>query len=229
MRETVENNVCERANDLVAFLYGELSQVEARKFERHMQECDACKTEYSSFGSIHQSIVAWRDQSLGVRPGVPQTESLVVPVGKGTSAWTAFREFFSLAPFWVKGATALVGVLFCVSLTLAVFYLTQSPDPEVAAVPLENVNEQQLRNQISDLQSQLSSLQGSEQAGQEQASLLQPVTDKKPRTVVPKAEYANARRPLTRQERMELAADLRLVSANDDDEPDLGIDGGSHP
>src|SRR5262245_31151247 len=110
MRELVESNVCERANELVAFLYGELSQVEARKFERHMQECDACKTEYSSFGSIHQSIVAWRDQSLGVRPA-----SLVVPAGKGASVWAAFREFFRLAPFWAKGATALATVLFCIS------------------------------------------------------------------------------------------------------------------
>jgi len=224
MRELVESNVCERENELVAFLYGELSQVEARKFERHMQECDACKTEYSSFGSIHQSIVAWRDQSLGVRPA-----SLVVPAGKGASVWAAFREFFTLAPFWVKGATALATVLFCMSLTLGVFHLVKAPKKEVAFVPQQNENEKQLRNQISDLKSQLLSLHESQQANQKPAPSLQPVTDRKARTVVPKAEYANARRPLTRRERMELAADLRLVSANDDDEPDLGIDAGSHP
>ena len=224
MRELDESNVCERANELVDFLYGELSQVEARKFERHMQECDACKTEYSSFGSIHQSIVAWRDQSLGVRPA-----SLVVPAGKGASVWAAFREFFRLAPFWVKGATALATVLFCMSLTLAVFHLVKAPRKEVAFVPQQNENEKQLRNQISDLKSQLLSLHESQQANQKPAPSLQPVTDRKARTVVPKAEYANARRPLTRRERMELAADLRLVSANDDDEPDLGIDAGSHP
>jgi len=224
MRELDESNVCERANELVDFLYGELSQVEARKFERHIQECDACKTGYSSFGSIHQSIVAWRDQSLGVRPA-----SLVVPARKGASVWAAFREFFRLAPFWVKGATALATVLFCMSLTLAVFHLVKAPRKEVAFVPQQNENEKQLRNQISDLKSQLLSLHESQQANQKPAPSLQPVTDRKARTVVPKAEYANARRPLTRRERMELAADLRLVSANDDDEPDLGIDAGSHP
>src|SRR5882762_3518573 len=128
--EDINNQVCERADDLIAFLYGELGAADTRKFERHLHECGRCESEFSAFGEIRQSIVSWRDESLGVAwlPGAVNNSSLVPAdirpgVHPGPSALAAIREFFNLSPMWMKGAAAFASLLFCVCAVLAIGYL----------------------------------------------------------------------------------------------------------
>src|ERR1700682_5971169 len=107
----IKDEVCERADDLIAFLYGELGHGDARKFERHLHECARCETELASFSEIRESIVSWRDESLGAAwlPETVNNHSLA-PTGIRPrtqirpSAIAAIREFFNLSPLWLKGA-----------------------------------------------------------------------------------------------------------------------------
>src|SRR2546426_11455899 len=125
MKEITKDQVCERADDLVGFLYGELTDWEARKFERHMQDCAACTTEYAAFGQLRESIVAWRNEALGLGgervfvPAVPPIQP------RRASALAALREFFNLSPLWMKGVAAFASVLFCVFATLAIAHLIE--------------------------------------------------------------------------------------------------------
>jgi len=49
---------------LLVFLYGELSEMDARRFERHLRECAACAAEFTAFGQIRESMMEWRDESV---------------------------------------------------------------------------------------------------------------------------------------------------------------------
>ena len=59
-----ERDTCERASDLIAFVYGEADEHEARDFQLHLQQCSICREEVASFGVVRESITAWRDEAL---------------------------------------------------------------------------------------------------------------------------------------------------------------------
>ena len=57
--------VCHRAEDLVTYLYGEAGESDARDFRAHLQQCDACRSEFAAFDQMHESILVWRNDALG--------------------------------------------------------------------------------------------------------------------------------------------------------------------
>ena len=81
---------CGRENDLVAFLYGELDDVEQKSFKSHMHACQLCQAQTSEFRSIRESVAAWRDESLGRAQvtAAPQLE----PNQRKTSGLAALRS-----------------------------------------------------------------------------------------------------------------------------------------
>src|SRR6185503_1054699 len=99
MMQEVEAPNCGRENDLVAFLYGELNDVEKKSFESHMHTCHLCQAETSEFRSIRDSVAAWRDQSLG-RAQVTSLPTAGLMDQRKTSGLTALRAFFELSPLW---------------------------------------------------------------------------------------------------------------------------------
>lgn len=127
MEEEVNAPACERADDLIAFLYGELNDDQAQTFQRHMHGCNSCSGELAAFSGIRRSVVAWRDESLGgisSRTAAPYATAAGVSQEK-PSALAALREFFNLSPLWMKGAVAFATVLFCIFAGLAVARLLQ--------------------------------------------------------------------------------------------------------
>jgi len=226
-------NTCERVDDLIGFLYGELSEMEARRFERHLSECVACTAEFKAFGQIRESIVGWRDQTLGLA-GLPVAEAepaVTTPMTQrrvpAKSAIAAVREFFALSPFWMRGATAFASLLFCVCAVLAVGYLkgrqpvvaTSKTDKVYSEIELQARLAAERQNKQNDVA--VSPVNKSEQ----QVDNHRPIINRSGILAVSKSpEVRNARRPFTTRERQELAADLRLVTAKDDDDLDLTID-----
>lgn len=224
----IERNICERADDLVAFLYGELSDIEARKFERHLRDCSSCERELASFGALRSSIVAWRDESLGaVSHGVsPAAVPAALPPER-PSALAALREFFRLSPLWMKGATAFASVLFCVLATLAVFNVVKKPNPP--SPTLQSRDAEGFKAEVARLKEENALLQSKLDQPRKDVVMTKPAPEQLRRNnpVPAGSAYArnqsrNLRRPLSRQERMELAADLRLLSSKEDDDLDLG-------
>jgi hypothetical protein len=136
---TVQAIACEHASDLVAFLYGEASEAEAHDFQNHLTSCASCSDELASFANVRSGIVSWRDEALNplvaaasvaVRHRV-QTES-----DTKRSALVALRQYFTLAPIWLKGVTAAAIALFAGLLFLTTIRYFDRAETYVVQAPL---------------------------------------------------------------------------------------------
>src|SRR5690349_5569227 len=150
-----ERPICHRAEDLVTYLYGEATAEEARDFTAHMQQCDACRAEFSVFNQVHESIVTWRNEALGSIPSLaPAREDvgLVAPVvvqhGRRLPALAALREFFSVSPLWLRSATAFAGLLLCALVVFAVSQLWRQPTQNPAGSDEAKFTKQQLDQEV---------------------------------------------------------------------------------
>ena len=214
MNEVNNSPGCERGPDLIAFLYKEMDQREAHDFELHLKQCAHCREESASFGVVRESITAWRDEVLSGFVATP-----VPVIAPRKSALAAFRQFFDLSPLWLKGATAFAMVAFCVVAGIAFVNLQRN----TGNVPSGNKNPDAIYT-AQDVDRMV------EEALARQESVKQPVevpqhptvtieeTQKpsKPRTPAPN-QLVKSRRPLSRAEREQLAADLRLLADSDDE------------
>ncbi|MEP6635659.1 MAG: hypothetical protein ABJB97_02960 [Acidobacteriota bacterium] len=233
MAEKASDPGCARTNDLVAFLYDEVNEYEARDFELHVQDCSDCKSEFLEFKQIRQSVVAWREESLNVIPAsVVGRNTLAVSAGsrpdpaKNRSAIAAVRQFFALSPLWMKGAVACAFVLFCVVASLAVSHLLENS--QRALVANERLyTESELKAKIEERIQSLAQLKLRRDEVSPAPNVIR--IDRRwsnRKTVRPFGESAfdsprARRRPLTKSEREQLAADLRLTSPNDEEGLDL--------
>jgi len=212
MKETQHSPDCERASDLIAFLYGEADEHETRDFRLHLQQCSSCREEVASFGVVRESITAWRDEAL---EGFVSTPVAAQPQRK--SAVAALRQFFDLSPLWLKGATAFAAVTFCVLAGLALF---RSDNDRVTSTNINPgaVYTEQDVNRI--LKEALARQQSGPQAAAAPSHPKEVVKSSKPKPkssrVSTSAQFARSRRPLSKAEREQLAAELRLLSTGDD-------------
>ena len=239
MEKFNERPICHRAEDLVTYLYGEATAEEARDFTSHMHGCDACRAEFALFNNVHESIVAWRSEVLGpapvrqveVAPAVtnPDARATVVREGRKLSALAALREFFTVSPVWLRGAAAFAGVLLCVLLVFAAFRLWQKP-----AAPANNGAEAQRKQREFDNAVQKKVDEKLAQINKKQDDvppLSGSGSNKKPRPQVAVNRQPNNLRSqrLSRQEREQLAADLRLTSPAEEEEMLLAFPEQEHP
>ena len=229
--QEVDGPSCGRENDLVAFLYGELADVDKPSFNSHLQTCQLCKSQTSEFRTIRESVAAWRDESLG-RAQVTAAPPFEVISKRKTSGLAALRAFFDLSPLWMKGAVGLAAILFCIFTVLAVAQLRPTPSP-VATI---NANSQGPSQQ--ELNALVEKRVREELAGRktpEPLSTGPTAVAMKPKTVgsgprafsshnyevASAAQNGKARRPLTKTERDQLAADFRLTSSGNERGVDL--------
>ncbi|HSE15845.1 MAG TPA: zf-HC2 domain-containing protein [Pyrinomonadaceae bacterium] len=213
MNERQNSPNCERGSDLIAFLYGEAAEREVRDFQLHLQQCVSCREEVASFGVVRESITAWRDEALA---GFVSTPVAAQP--KTKSALAALRQFFDLSPLWLKGATAALVVTFCVLFELALF---KSNNNQVTS----NVNpgavysEQDVNRIVKEAlaQQQASAKPPQIEPEPRQTDTVRPVKIKpKSSRVSSSTQFAKGQRPLSKAEREQLAAELRLLSGSDD-------------
>lgn len=201
MKETPD---CERASDLIAFLYSEADERERRDFQLHLNECSTCHDEVASFGVVRESITAWRDEALAGFVSQPVVTSR-------KSALAALRQFFDLSPLWLKGATAFAVVAFCVLAAMAFVNLQR----DKVQVPSTTTSEAKYTQEdVERLVNQAIAKQQTPPAVQ--APL---IVDESPKPKKSRNSNASqlAKRPLSRAEREQLAADLRLLSTDDDE------------
>jgi hypothetical protein len=226
MRNMNERPVCHRAEDLVTYLYGEANEVDSRDFADHLQQCDACRVEFGVFQQVHDSILVWRNEALGSAfTPAALNETAVDSSGfvqhkRKLSAIEALREFFSVSPLWLRGAIAFATLLLCVLGVLAISRSWNQPvqlannDQEPKYSPHQF--DQAVQKQVDEKLAQL--------ARQNQPQVVEsPTPDKSKDNGTRVAVYRSqpkTQRPagLSRQEREQLAADLRLIPNRDDDE-----------
>lgn len=118
---------CERAEEFVTYLYGESSPDESKAFRRHLEACAVCREELAALGGVRREFGAWRAEAFGtipsldfgdaLRPAIVQTRA----TERRRSASAALREFFSLAPVWLRAGAFAAALAVCAltALTLA--------------------------------------------------------------------------------------------------------------
>ena len=228
MEKINERPVCHRAEDMVTYLYGEATAEEASDFATHMRQCDACRAEFALFNNVHESIVAWRSEVLGP-VAVRELQAAVQPIPaspafvhhpRKLSGLAALREFFAVSPAWLRGAAAFAGIVLCALLVFAVLRLSQKPAPIVNNNNEARYNRQEFDKAVqAEVDRRMTEVaprpvdKGDRAATNEQ-------TNKKPRTqTAANRVRPNQRRVLTAQEREQLAADLGLIQARDEELP----------
>jgi hypothetical protein len=131
---TTDARGCERAEQLIAYLYGESSPVEDADFRRHLAACAVCGEELASFEGVRDGLGEWREEVMRSIPALNVAERIapIVAAAEVTthgaraehtrtrSASAALREFFSLSPFWLRVGTAAAALAFCALAVLTI-------------------------------------------------------------------------------------------------------------
>ena len=223
-----ERPVCHRAEDLVTYLYGEASEVDAPDFADHLQQCDACRVEFGVFQQVHDSILIWRNEALGATfspaPVVSETavdSAQFVQHKRKLSASEALREFFTVSPLWLRAATACAALLLCVLGALAISR-TWNKSVQVANKTEDSKYskeqfDQAVKKQVDEKLAQLNT-------SRTPPPVEDPTSDRSAnlgtRNALSRVQLKTQRpRGLNRQEREQLAADLRLIPRDDDELP----------
>lgn len=207
MKESENSATCERAGDLVSVLYGEANEREQREFQLHVKQCASCRDEFAAFAQVREAVGEWRDEALN---GFVSSPVVATPLKK--SAVTALRQFFDLSPLWMKGAVAFAALIFCIAIFLA-FGRSQS-HPQIPEVAIKNpgavYSESDLRRIVQD--------ELAKQTRQNDATASINPVKPTPRRELAKVRPAPLRRPFSRAEREQLAAELRLLTTSEENE-----------
>jgi len=222
MNEFNNPTACSRVEERIAFLYGELPDREARAFEQHRKNCSVCASELTGFGSIKQSIGAWRDQSLTLT-SLNAQDVVVAAQSQRRAAWAAVSSFFELSPLWMKAATGFAVVLLCLLLGLGISRMLprsqgRSPvvsDPASTQAFNEAVNKE-VNKRLGELASERKPAK-SEDIAIQKRKLPQRDSAAQKELRIAGTKPLNQRKPLSRAERDQLAADLRLIANADED------------
>jgi hypothetical protein len=214
-----EAQQCSRSDDLIAWLYDEATGDDAESFEQHLRGCSQCTAEAAALRGVRHSVQAWRDDSLGALVNSAPPLRAAAPQ---RSALAALRQFFDLSPLWMKGAVGLASVLFCLFAVLAIGRMRQTPAVAIQSSP--SYSEQEIAAMIERrAQERLRQLQTNANQNSVIGTVATNPQIQKQSTVQRRTTVAKApgRRPLSRAEREQLAADLRLVAEPDDLELEL--------
>jgi hypothetical protein len=230
MHEVKQRPACHRAEDLVTYLYGEASEAEALDFGRHLQQCDACRSEFGVFNQVHDSILMWRSEALGSAydPRAVAIDSAVessqfVRHERKLSALAALREFFTVSPLWLRGVTAFATlILLALGITMVV-RLSQKPvEVSQKSTPERTYTQQEVKAEVDKAVQKTRD----EIAGQATSTSIPNSEKPKPNhlQLAVNQQSRAARSPgLSRQEREQLAADLRLTNPAEEEEMQLAL------
>ena len=230
MMKNHERPICHRAEDLVAYLYNEASETDAQDFADHAEQCDACRSELAVFRQVHESILLWRNEALGTFSPVSEAADLarapssvkLVQHERKLSALQALREFFSVSPLWLRGATAFAALLLCVLALVVISRSWKQPTPVAKNSTEEKVyTKTQFEAAVDKAvnaklkESQATAPPASNVAIEVKPSKQQSISRRElARNNSP--SRAQRVRALTRAEREQLAADLLLIPGRDE-------------
>lgn len=213
---------CERAGDLITWLYGEASAEEAQSFQLHLNSCSQCSADAESFAGVRQSVISWRDESL---PSFAHSLARTFAAEpQKRSALAAIRQFLDLSPLWMKGAIGFATLIFALLLASSVLRMRQSTTPTIQ--PGRTYSEQEIASLVEErARKRVEALQAAANQDPKMVKAVEKQTSVKRSTeFVRTSQVAKVksitRRPLTQEERDQLAADLRLIESED---PELDL------
>jgi len=106
MNDDKNTPACGNHEDLVSYLYGEVSPEQARRVEAHLAGCSRCDEEIAAFRRVRTALQEWELNDMPiVRVALPS---------RRRSAASILKELFGVAPVWAKvlsGAAAAMLLL----------------------------------------------------------------------------------------------------------------------
>jgi alpha-beta hydrolase superfamily lysophospholipase len=225
MNEEMSAMSCGRENDLIGFLYGELNEQESVSFQRHMRDCDECGAGLASFRNVREDVVSWRNESLSTLAHSASQAVAIRSVDR-PSARGALRRFFQLSPAWLKGATAFASLALCLLAGLAIVRLkpdqsslaTNSRNTTYSQQEVDAIVNRRVQDELARLKTDANAVTPSPvSVASTDVHGARPATRKN----APGNRALDARRPLSRIEREQLAADLGLLITSKDSDLDL--------
>ena len=93
---SISKGKCERHEELLDYLYEEMSSQQTAAFAQHLDACVTCTTELQGLQRLRTDLRAW---DVIAAPAL----EIVIP----RSPWQALKECFALFPLWGRGAFAL--------------------------------------------------------------------------------------------------------------------------
>lgn len=124
---------CPQSENLVAYLYGEANDAQKKDFKKHLSSCSLCSEELAAFGVVRESVIEWREDVLNniVMPAF--AKDIIAKQEQKRSAFVAIREFFTLSPLWLRGATTFAAIALIALMMFAVVQLTGNKSNNVVA------------------------------------------------------------------------------------------------
>ncbi len=143
---------CERAGDLVAYIYGEAQSTEAEDFARHLTTCATCREEAVGFGIVREDFAVWRaaaPELTGAHAARFVAEHVAASsvetnerAGFAEShhardadrsrslhqAWRALSELFRVTPRWAQACGAAAMLALCTLAGVSLNNFTQTTD-----------------------------------------------------------------------------------------------------
>ena len=118
-------STCKFAEDIVAYLYGEINKNEKLRFEQHLTNCNSCTDELSGFSMVRTSVLDWHNEEFShlatpvieipYEQNVP-VRSFVAESNNSPSLISKLRAFFSFSPVWTTALTGVAVLLVCIGL-----------------------------------------------------------------------------------------------------------------
>lgn len=139
-------NDCGFADDLLSYLYEEMSRSEASKFENHLPQCENCTFELSDFSIARSGIRDWKSdtfdrlQTPAVVIGYRASEKIIASEPKPSRSWFAgLVEMFSFQSAIGVSAVAVLMVAAVAGFILLKSNATAGIDnTEVAAIETDS-------------------------------------------------------------------------------------------
>lgn len=230
---------CAKAEELVAYLYNEANETDAKDFERHMQTCASCEAELAAFGHVRSSIAVWRKHALGsveadalATAAMTPTLELQQAAARKPSAMTALREFFALSPMWLRTATALTSIAICALVVWASARVLEAPRVLVVEKVVEKGPTQAEVDALvaKRVREELAAQSNPEETGSKEIiATVREQGGSTPAQSVPRRSGSSAQRrartarrsptpKVSTQEYEELARDLQLVPTRDEED-----------
>jgi hypothetical protein len=126
---------CGRADDIVAYMYGELGSDERGRFEKHLADCMSCIDEFAAVSDARFSVYEWNKEEFVplATPvfSIPYTPRPAPSIG----FFAAIGEMIRGAGWPVPVAASLV---LCAGLVFAAMIFTGTGSDQIARVEVED-------------------------------------------------------------------------------------------
>jgi hypothetical protein len=96
---------------MMAYLYKETSEDDARRFEAHLDECAGCRQEMVGFERVREQLQQWQVADLPVVRVVAEAQPARRPF------LAVLKELFGVMPLWVKAASVAALALIVMAVT----------------------------------------------------------------------------------------------------------------